>query len=333
MAQVSDEIVQAIVVDSIQGGTEGESSGGPELVETTEQDVQSLDPIEEGTEPNADQNAQATDGNVESTDQNAEGTTDGNVPPTDPNAWVKGAPLQVGRYGAAAAAATVWNELIYVAGGESVIETSLKDVEEFDPSTNTWTLMAPLNEARSRFGLIAVDGFLQAFGGKYLGWAGIKGSPKVNLLWELDSVEEYNVQAGGQWSKKADWKMLKRRADFGLIFMGAEVQEADRFTGKHQKGNKNKNGGGGGNKNKNKNNAKRFRAHEVKKIIMKGKWKTVEKLLKMSLRNWDEQARRKWKEMKQILNKQPNLPDATETTKKHKNDGLYVNQYALIGRL
>lgn len=66
------------------------------------------------------------------------------------------------------ASATILNGYIYIAGGvmeigDEYIPTDA--VELYDPKTDEWTKVAPMNQPRSNFALIAWNGFLYALGG------------------------------------------------------------------------------------------------------------------------------------------------------------------------
>ena len=56
------------------------------------------------------------------------------------------------------------NGKLYAAGGYDG-NVFLKTVECYDPGTDTWTLMAPMNVKRSRVALVANCGKLYAIGG------------------------------------------------------------------------------------------------------------------------------------------------------------------------
>ena len=53
---------------------------------------------------------------------------------------------------------------MYVAGGEPV-NTAVTLVESFDPATNQWTAVAPMNTRRKQHGLVSAQGKLFAVGG------------------------------------------------------------------------------------------------------------------------------------------------------------------------
>lgn len=62
------------------------------------------------------------------------------------------------------AAATVLNNNIYVAGGYVLPYTTLDVFELYNPRSDEWTQLAPMNQGRSDFTLIEWNGFLYAMG-------------------------------------------------------------------------------------------------------------------------------------------------------------------------
>lgn len=62
-----------------------------------------------------------------------------------------------------------------------ILLISYHTVSRWDPSQEDWEEVAPLNQARSFFPLVALDGLLYALGGRVNGVA-------------LDSVETYNPE-------------------------------------------------------------------------------------------------------------------------------------------
>lgn len=60
--------------------------------------------------------------------------------------------------------AVIMNGYIYVAGGE-VNQRATNVVEMYNPKSNEWKLLAPLNISRCSFALIQIYGFLYVIGG------------------------------------------------------------------------------------------------------------------------------------------------------------------------
>ena len=87
------------------------------------------------------------------------------------------ASLNTGRERLSAAEA---NGLIYAIGGEDSEGNILTSVEEYDPSTKTWTTVASLNTGRERLSAAEANGLIYAIGGEDSGG---------NVL---TSVEEYD---------------------------------------------------------------------------------------------------------------------------------------------
>lgn len=60
--------------------------------------------------------------------------------------------------------AIVLNGRFYVAGGRDSNDRVTSAVESYNPESNSWTLLAPMNIPRAGFALIESNGFLYAFG-------------------------------------------------------------------------------------------------------------------------------------------------------------------------
>ncbi|XP_064476513.1 kelch-like protein 2 [Ornithodoros turicata] len=90
-------------------------------------------------------------------------------------------PFAVSKHGVA----VTGHNVLYLAGGEYPDGSASKAAWRFDPSTDSWSEMAPMNMARSELGLATVDGFIYAIGG----WGGDS---------RLGSVERYNP-ATNRW--------------------------------------------------------------------------------------------------------------------------------------
>ncbi|XP_032230594.2 kelch-like protein diablo [Nematostella vectensis] len=74
-------------------------------------------------------------------------------------------------------------DMVYSVGGQSregAAQSSLSSVERYDPRTNTWTMVAPMNVRRSLLNVAVLDGRLYAVG----------GCDENNF--RLNSVEHYN---------------------------------------------------------------------------------------------------------------------------------------------
>ncbi|XP_077975123.1 kelch-like protein 30 [Styela clava] len=76
--------------------------------------------------------------------------------------WSPVPPMNVGRY---TPAASEFCGKLYVAGGAST--KRLNDVECFDPKTNIWTVLAPMEKRRDEFILCIIDHKLFAVGGEW----------------------------------------------------------------------------------------------------------------------------------------------------------------------
>jgi N-acetylneuraminic acid mutarotase len=88
------------------------------------------------------------------------------------NTWNAVAPMPTARTGLAAA---TLNGKIYAIGGSGRVGGSsvfLSTVEVYDPSTDTWSVAAPMPTARNRLALAAVHGKIYAIGGA----AGVVGN-------------------------------------------------------------------------------------------------------------------------------------------------------------
>jgi hypothetical protein len=77
----------------------------------------------------------------------------------------------------------VAGRFIFVMGGspDSFASGTVATLERYDPSTNTWTVMAPMAQARYDFPAVGSDQFVYAIGG---------GSPSG----DLSSVVRYSLQ-------------------------------------------------------------------------------------------------------------------------------------------
>lgn len=84
--------------------------------------------------------------------------------------WSKAAPMLVARFGHGSAEL---DHMLFVVGGHTSVSgsfpaspsVSLKQVEQYDPQTNKWTLMAPLRDGVSNAAVVGAKNKLFAFGG------------------------------------------------------------------------------------------------------------------------------------------------------------------------
>ncbi|KAM6921532.1 ectodermal-neural cortex 3 [Xenentodon cancila] len=84
--------------------------------------------------------------------------------------WSKASPMLVARFGHGSAEL---DHMLYVVGGHTSLagsfpaspSVSLKQVEQYDPQTNKWTLVAPLREGVSNAAVVGAKNKLFAFGG------------------------------------------------------------------------------------------------------------------------------------------------------------------------
>lgn len=99
------------------------------------------------------------------------------------------------------------NGKIYCVGGNATGQNSVKDCHVFDPETNTWTSIAPLNTGRCQAGVVAFDGKLWVAG----------GSDSWNCL---NSVECYDPEED-KWTFTPP--MLTARRGCGLATLNGRV--------------------------------------------------------------------------------------------------------------
>ncbi|GAA4347184.1 hypothetical protein GCM10023185_02070 [Hymenobacter saemangeumensis] len=85
---------------------------------------------------------------------------------------------------ASSAGVAVWNGLIYSYGGQLASGTYTDQLRAYNPTSNTWTTLAPMPEAKSAFGA-AVNGKIYTFGG----FNGVQNSARVDA---------YDISSG-QW--------------------------------------------------------------------------------------------------------------------------------------
>ncbi len=99
----------------------------------------------------------------------------------DTNEWTPRAPLLAPR---AFAAAVAVNNRIYLIGGariENGFIVDLNAVDEYNPATDVWTPMAPMNTARSELAAAAINGRIYALGGRGGGATNEEFDPAANV--------------------------------------------------------------------------------------------------------------------------------------------------------
>jgi len=121
--------------------------------------------------------------------------------PSNPGAWAPGVNLPNARAGAAT---VILDGSIYVIGGRSSNGGSsfLNSVVVFDPQVGYWTSRAPMRTGRADFSAAVIDGIIYVFGGRGSGG-------------ELDSVEYFDPEGGGQW-RAGDEPMPTARFNYAL---------------------------------------------------------------------------------------------------------------------
>lgn len=105
----------------------------------------------------------------------------------------------------------VVDDILYAVGGLqefSGIPPSLTTVEAYDPSTDTWSTLAPLPEPRHSFGIGVVNGKLYAMGGGVHEGGGCATSK--NDIWEYDP--SINI-----WAEKAPMPTARFGLGVGVI--------------------------------------------------------------------------------------------------------------------
>jgi N-acetylneuraminic acid mutarotase len=143
------------------------------------------------------------------------------------DSWRRLAPAPQAR---GAGVAVAWKNRLYYLGGATSVpgakskvlrftgqsDQSVGTLEAYDPSTNTWRILAPMPTGRNHFGAAVVDGKIYAIGGR-LGSTFIVRSTNTNL------VEVYDI-ARNRWA--SDTPMPTARSGLsvneyrGLIFVG-----------------------------------------------------------------------------------------------------------------
>lgn len=117
-------------------------------------------------------------------------------------------PISSPRYGLGSA--TV-NGKIYAIGGQEV-PGSVNTVEEYDPTTDTWTTKSPMGTARECLGVVALNDKIYAIGGMYMDLFGNNYYTNV--------VEEYDP-ATDTWTTKNP--MNTDRANFAIAVANGKI--------------------------------------------------------------------------------------------------------------
>ena len=125
----------------------------------------------------------------------------------DPSDWVTRTPMPVANFLSGAAVA---NGVLYILGGRNeIFEPPLTQAaflaEAYDPSSDSWTMIAPMPTPREQLGAASVNGIVYALGG--LGG----NDPRISV-W-LDRVEAYDPSTN-TWSARAP--MPTKRSTFGV---------------------------------------------------------------------------------------------------------------------
>nr|7ON8_A Chain A, SAKe6AR [synthetic construct] len=135
------------------------------------------------------------------------------------NEWSLVAPMNTRRSGVGVA---VLNRLLYAVGGYDGSpdgHTHLNSVECYDPETNEWSLVAPMNTRRSGVGVAVLNRLLYAVGG-------YDGSPDGHT--HLNSVECYDPETN-EWSLVAP--MNTRRSGVGVAVLNRLLYAVGGYDG------------------------------------------------------------------------------------------------------
>lgn len=120
--------------------------------------------------------------------------------------WEDVSPMNVPRYGAAAAAL---RGTIFVYGGNDG-KDDLRNGEGYDPQTNNWSTLNPMPFARSHCMMVAMSGALYVFGGHEASDA--KCSTMRYNLTEQQWVALPDMIAKRAWCDGASWTRQSQRA-------------------------------------------------------------------------------------------------------------------------
>uniref|UniRef100_UPI003467EED4 SAKe6DEtal n=1 Tax=synthetic construct TaxID=32630 RepID=UPI003467EED4 len=133
--------------------------------------------------------------------------------------WHLVAPMLTRRIGVGVA---VLNGRIYAVGGYDGSpdgHTHLNSVEAYDPETDTWSPVAPMNTRRSGVGVAVLDGHIYAVGGSH-------GSPDGSI--HHNSVERYEPERD-EWHLVAP--MLTRRIGVGVAVLNGRIYAVGGYDG------------------------------------------------------------------------------------------------------
>jgi kelch-like protein 10 len=113
------------------------------------------------------------------------------------------------------ASAASLNGKIYIVGGFDGDEV-LSSAEVFDPDTNEWTFIHPMESPRSGLSLVAYNNFLHAIGG-------------FDDFTRLTSGERYNPACSSGWQEIAE--MFSPRSNFAAVVLDDTIFVFGGFNG------------------------------------------------------------------------------------------------------
>ncbi|EDV26409.1 uncharacterized protein TRIADDRAFT_22276 [Trichoplax adhaerens] len=133
---------------------------------------------------------------------------------TDTGLWTALSPMNEKRFGAGIA---TMDGLIYIVGGLSYDSSStinfLNSGEYYNPKDNTWTPIRNMNYHRYKLGLVALNGYLFAIGGKSYDF-------ECGNSFVTNSVERYDPEAD-EWIEIT--AMSEKRFAAGVATMGGRI--------------------------------------------------------------------------------------------------------------
>ena len=103
--------------------------------------------------------------------------------------WTLGTALNRGRVGPTSA---LFNDSIYVCGGEAAPESVYNSVEIYDQINRTWVFTWPMNQARSHHSSTVAAGYLYVFGGRAL--SNTIASTEALRLTNIQEREEKTIE-------------------------------------------------------------------------------------------------------------------------------------------
>jgi len=146
------------------------------------------------------------------------------VADTDTGIWKTGSPAPSKRTEVAAAAL---KQRIYVAGGfnrpglGNLLDFAIsRDVEIYDPETNSWSTTTPLPEGRHHAGMVAHDGFLYVIGGF--------AKSGFSVWHAVDTVYQFNPEAQ-TWRERA--AMPTARGALGVTVYQGKIYAIGGYDG------------------------------------------------------------------------------------------------------